>query len=139
MRRFTLVLILLSAFSSGCERATFRRVPVYSVTGQLFVRGQPAVSARIELQSLDDIGLNRLRPHANVQPDGTFSLTTYSTEDGAPSGNYALTVAWPAPPKHRFDPAGPDRLKGRYADPRRPLRTVVVAPEPLDLGRIDIH
>jgi hypothetical protein len=49
-----------------------------------------------------------------------------------------MTVIWPAPPKRRFDPQGPDRLKGRYADPRRPLRTVTVAQE-LDLGRIDIQ
>jgi hypothetical protein len=137
-RLISVLLFTLWVFSSGCERTTFRRAPVYPVTGQLFIRGQPAANAHIELQSLSDIQLNRLRPHADVQPDGTFSLTTYDTDDGAPAGTYALTVSWPAPPKRRFDPQGPDRLNARFADPRRPLRTVTVAQEQ-DLGRIDIQ
>ena len=57
--------------------------------------------------------------------DGFFSLKTYVLHDGAPAGDYMVTVEWPGDdpgvPVDRDDPEyvpfGPDRLKGRYADP----------------------
>jgi hypothetical protein len=134
-----LALALLGPLLTGCRRPPFERVPVYPVCGQLFIHGKAAVNARIQLHDLSDIALGRLRPHAIVQADGSYRLTTFNTEDGAPVGTYAVTVTWPAPPKRRFDPEGPDQLKGRYADPRRPLRKVVIIPAENDLGRSDIN
>ena len=33
-------------------------------------------------------------PRAAVQPDGTFALTSYSSNDGAAPGEYVLTITW---------------------------------------------
>src|SRR5262249_32774745 len=51
----------------------------------------------------------------------TFELTTYVKGDGAPGGDYAITIEWippRPPPPHRPKQIG-DRLKGRYSDPQR--------------------
>ncbi len=89
----------------------------------------------MQLSAAGDLKLVALCPHAIVEPDGSFRLTTYRTGDGAPAGSYALTVSWPLPPV-RGREEGPDRLRGRYADPARPLRRVEVAAGDNDLGTI---
>jgi hypothetical protein len=82
--------------------------------------------------------LDHWGPHAIVGADGSFSLTTFVTDDGAPAGAYALTISWPAAPRQRFASEGPDRLHGRFSDPRRPVRQVQIVPGNNDLGRIDL-
>jgi hypothetical protein len=122
---------------AGCS-GTSDRPAVYPVRGQLFVRGQPAVNAVVQLYAQGDPRLDGLCPHAIVGPDGAFKLTTYTTDDGAPAGTYALTVTWALPPKPGYEADGPDRFNRRYADPRRPVRQVTIALgenvlEPIDL------
>jgi hypothetical protein len=137
-RAFPLFAVFLLS-ATGCWLPRLDRATTYPVSGRLFIRGVPAVNARIELRAVDDKELDLLRPHAIAQADGLFRLTTFATDDGAPPGRYALTVTWPAPPKKRFDPEGPDRLKGRFADPRRPMSTVLITPGDNELGRLDIQ
>jgi hypothetical protein len=33
-------------------------------------------------------------PTGRVQPDGSFAISTYAEADGAPAGEYVLTVQW---------------------------------------------
>jgi hypothetical protein len=50
----------------------------------------------VQLVALNDPLLARLVPHAEVDADGSFRLTTtFRTGDGAPAGRYALTLTWP--------------------------------------------
>ena len=58
--------------------------------------------------------------HKYTQPDGTFQLASTAAGDGAPEGDYAVTVVWPAKGAHG-DTFGPDRLEGKFADPKNPL------------------
>jgi hypothetical protein len=66
-----------------------------------------------------------MRPHGIVEPEGIFQLKTYRDGDGAPAGDYRVTIEWPSEtPRSRSDPGdagstptGPDRLRGRYANP----------------------
>src|SRR5258707_15381005 len=58
-----------------------------------------------------------------VQEDGSFELVCGSLGKGAPPGEYDVVIEWKQAshgsrgrPKH-----GPDKLKGRYADPKHPL------------------
>jgi hypothetical protein len=127
-------LVLLLA---GCTGSSGDRVKTYPVSGNIYVNGQPAAGAVVECYAVDDPKLLALRPHAIAGPDGSFKLTTYNTGDGAPAGSYALTVKWPAPPRPTQE-TGPDRLKGRYADPKRPARRITVHPSDNDLETIEL-
>jgi hypothetical protein len=133
------LLACLSLFTAGCWSRITGRPTVYPVNGQVFINGQPAVNARVQFHAVSDPELDRLRPHAIVQTDGSFRLTTFKAEDGAPAGTYAVTVTWPSPPKRRFDSEGPDRLQGRYADPRRAVRQVEVRQGANELERMDLR
>jgi hypothetical protein len=121
----------------GCAGTNGDRVKTYPVSGNIYVNGLPAAGAVVECFALDDPALLPLRPHAIAGPDGTFKLTTYKTGDGAPAGSYALTVKWPTPPRPNQE-TGVDRLKGRYADPKRPARRIKVQPSDNDLETIDL-
>lgn len=60
-------------------------------------------------------------PHGEVDADGRFRIGTYDTADGAPAGEYAVTITWP---ETKADPGGGevttgDRLGGRYSDPAK--------------------
>ena len=60
-------------------------------------------------------------PRGVAGKDGTFVVTSRTTDDGAPEGEYAVTIIWPAEedPKKQFDNTPPDRLKNRYNDVER--------------------
>jgi hypothetical protein len=133
-----LVAAVLGVALSGCWWAKGDRPPTYPVEGSLFVNGRPAAGATVQLYAAADPKLAALRPHAVVKADGTFRLTTFRTEDGAPAGSYVLTVRWPLPPRPGREDEGTDRFRGRYADPKRPVRQVEVAPGTNEVGRIDL-
>jgi hypothetical protein len=94
------------------------RKPVYHAHGQVFdAAHKPAVGALVILHPAGDP--NDLdKPRGYVEEDGTFYLTTYAEKDGAPAGDYVATVEWRGPKKTPFEAASPDRLQGRYNNPK---------------------
>jgi hypothetical protein len=134
--RFSIVAMVLAIALAGCSK-TNDHLPTFPVSGSLFVGGQPAAGATIHLNAVGDAELGKLVPHATVDADGSFRLTTFSTADGAPAGRYALTVKWPGKPKPGHE-VGPDRLQGRYADFKLPAREIEITSGANDLGRIDL-
>lgn len=107
------VLLSLCA-SAGCGQG--KRVNLCPVEGKLLVSGQPAGSASVYFYPCDPT--QRRIPVATTAPDGTFQLTTIRSGDGAPEGNYDITVVWPDYSIPRDECADPlhDRLNLRYAD-----------------------
>lgn len=76
-----------------------------------------------------------MRPSGRAGPDGSFTLTSYEEGDGAPAGEYKVTVEWPSEdPNDPSDPddpegqipRGPDWLQGRYADPATTSLTATI-------------
>jgi hypothetical protein len=120
---------------AGCGRLRLDRPETYPVRGRLLVADKPAAGAWVQLNPTSDPGLFGLCPHGIVDVDGSFELTTYNTGDGAPAGSYGLTVKWPSRSRPNRE-EGPDRLRGRYSDPRRPLKQVQVSAGDNDLGTI---
>jgi hypothetical protein len=62
-------------------------------------------------------------PNAITGEDGSFVLTTYENKDGAPAGDYVVTISTaprPVEKKVSLKKAEPyvDLLKGKYADPK---------------------
>jgi hypothetical protein len=117
-------LILLLA-AGGCERQAGprdTRLALYPVRGRVSVDGYPAEGAFVVFHpEHDPADPDHPRPHATVRAGGSFVLGTYEEGDGAPAGNYVVTVVWAAGPRDG------DRLAGRYSSPAHPqLRTVVL-------------
>jgi hypothetical protein len=126
-----LVLVVTLACLAGC--AGPRRVKVHPVQGKLLVGGQPAADAKVAFHPIGQAGPLARLPVATTAADGSYRLMTYVSGDGAPAGEYAVTVVWPdssQPHDECADGVAHDRLKGRYADPdRSPLRVTVVPDE----------
>ena len=120
LRRFAVGTLLLAAVLGVSCRGGRR--PVFPVRGQVFFEGKPTPEALVIFHPLDDPDPNAPRPVARVAADGSFAPTTYTTDDGAPAGRYAVTVAWVKERDNQNAPRGEERdpqnlLPDRYAKP----------------------
>ncbi len=95
--------------------------------------GKPA--AGVTLKLLPEVANSRT-PTATVREDGSFSMSYYSKDDGAPTGKYRLLVLWMRPPADGGLPQ--DYFRGRYADPQHAVKTIEVLEAPNDLGTITL-
>jgi hypothetical protein len=70
-------------------------------------------------------------PSAQVLRDGSFALTTFDEADGAPAGDYAVTVQWRKLIRNGAEALpGPDIVPPDYARPETtPLKATVVEGE----------
>lgn len=111
-----LAFCVFAVSSLGCTGNDFAEVPVQPVTGKLLVQGEPAYGAYIVFHPSESVGMTKgNKPFARVSRDGTFSITTYTSDDGVPVGDFKVTVIWPEDPEARGP--SPDRLEGRYKLP----------------------
>jgi len=125
--------LLLVAVLLGCGAGG--KPPAIPVKGKvLFRKDTPAAGAMIVFHPVSD-DYERLiggKPFAVVQQDGSFTLTTYQENDGAPEGEYGISVDWRVKPKNFlvFDSesssSGKQMLKEKYTDPRKPFMKVTV-------------
>ena len=124
----------------GCGTKRGDRPAVHPVSGKLLVAGEPAANSEVVLYPVGGNEHPLMRPHATVQSDGSFHLTTFATRDGAPVGDFALTVTWPGPrvKGQGDDEPGPDRLQQLYADPKKPAASVHIGTETTELATIDL-
>lgn len=133
---------LLWAFSllvgaTGCSTDNWQ-AKTYAASGRISINGQPPAGAVVTLHSVkrkvDQRGSN---PWGIVRDDGTFSLSTYEQEDGAPPGEYAVTVRWP---EDVTDMAAAmlDRLGGAYSNEERSEWKVTIEPGKTELPLIEI-
>ena len=75
-------------------------------------------------------------PRATVGADGTFQVSTYGENDGAPAGDYVILISWEAPNPTNEEASGPDRLGGRYVDPAKSKLTAKIELRPTELPPI---
>jgi len=86
-------MLLLLGFVVGCGGDG--RLPTSPVAGSITFDGKPLANAEIWLVPKSEEVKNArvtIRPYAKTQPDGTFTVTSYLVDDGAPLGEYALMV-----------------------------------------------
>ena len=139
--------------AASCGRSTRAvpeiegKLPVFPVSGKLTLDGQPMAGAFVMFYPLrrlpDDAAKNQ--PHAKVDEDGNFRLSTYGDGDGAPAGKYRVTVSW----KTTDDSYSseqiselPDKAPPRYIDSRTSRLFAEVKEEETslpewDLGELD--
>lgn len=135
MRLSFLTLVAVVAVT-GCEKPPEPRVPVYPVRGKVLVGGKPVAGIMIVLHAADGSQPAPAKPNAKTTADGTFQLSTYDPQDGAPAGEYAVTMFWF---KNTPDDDGSaDRFKGKYGNPKHPIQKVTIAAGPNELPVIQV-
>jgi len=119
--RFVLDLITLAIVPLACGPSESLK-PVFPARGQVFLEGKPAAGVLVVLHPIGDPTPNALDPRAVVEGDGTFVISTHYANDGAPPGQYAVTVhSLKSGPDSGGAPAAPggDSIPARYADRRQ--------------------
>src|SRR5262245_44200649 len=117
MRRSISVIMLLLILA-GCGQTDPNAA--YPVRGQVLYEAKPPVGALVVLHPLiRPTSSDVPRPHGEVKNDGTFELTTFKPQDGAPPGDYAVTVEWWRSPaawdRRAADEPAQNWLPARYA------------------------
>src|SRR5438067_3375069 len=114
----------------------------YPVKGKVLVNGQPAQECQVALNWSKD-EKRPATPQGLTNENGEFQLTSFVSNDGAPEGEYVVTIEWherSGVTKMDFD--GPDRLGGEYAriDKNKGLPGFVVKVDrqPLELPPFDL-
>jgi hypothetical protein len=104
----------------GCGKGdTDGRLATVPVSGTVHFKGKPIPGALVTLHAKTPLEENAPAPRATVGPDGKFELTTYLTRDGAPQGDYAVTVHWYKPVLKQGELVpGPNALPKRYQQPQ---------------------
>jgi hypothetical protein len=128
--RLLFLAVGISPFA-GCSDCDPTRVPVHPVLGAIQFRGQPINGAFVTLHPKNGANIDVPHPRASVAADGSFTLTTFDGNDGAPAGDYVLTVQWYRPVKQGGDwVGGPNVLPKKYASPHTSdVRITVTAGE----------
>ena len=126
----------------GCASKDPRQKVCYPVEGQVLVKTQPAAGAIIAFQPAG--GGNPEEwfagyPQATAGADGTFHVVTYGDQVGAPAGDYVVTIVWPAERDPNDEEASPpDKLAGKYADPKTTSLKAKVESGPTKLSAFSI-
>jgi hypothetical protein len=76
---------------AGCGTS---QAPVHPVRGKVLFEGKPIPHALVVFHPTQNAEKDAPRPRAQVGPDGSFALGTFAGGDGAPAGDYAVTVEW---------------------------------------------
>ncbi len=107
----------LRAIETGEAAAPeYHRKPTHPVRGTVTLHGQPVPQAYVVFQSTSK-ETGAPRGDAFTEADGSFTLSAYEANDGAPAGDYVVTVTQRKP---LFDEAGlpgPNALPERFARP----------------------
>lgn len=129
------VLAALLGVSAGCGDGKPQTVPVGGKV--MFNKTTPAAGALVVFHPSDPQVEKRLggKPFAKVAEDGTFKLTTFVEGDGAPEGEYGITVDWRKKEDDKSKPkfqlgegkgGGKPALKPQYSNPQAPFKTVTI-------------
>ena len=122
-----IVPVLTLWMMTGCGEQSLQSaaLPTHPTTGQLTINGVPVKGAIVRLFPVAPAaeGSSPIVPTGTVREDGTFELTSYVTGDGAPQGDYLITLEWPDPSlvssRDAMPGDAPDRLKHRFFNPER--------------------
>jgi hypothetical protein len=94
---FVGLLTVTLAASCGKSRPEIKgKLPLFPVTGKVTMNGQPMPGAIVLLHPIFEFPASAApqRPRAKAEDNGTFKLSTYANQDGAPAGKYYVTVSW---------------------------------------------
>jgi hypothetical protein len=98
-----------------CPACSSNRKSVNKVRGLVLVDGKPAAQAQVLLHPAAG-SAEELRPSGHTDDQGYFTLSSYVNGDGAPEGDYVVTVTWFRMHQVGGDSVRYNALPKRYAD-----------------------
>jgi hypothetical protein len=117
IRSFRLYTLAAVTLLAGCGGPSG---PVCApVTGRVSFQGKPLAEAMVVLHRIGGDVQGNQKPMAYTDTDGAFALTTFSHNDGAPPGDYAITIELRTPKLVGEETVrdGPNLLPPRFAKP----------------------
>ncbi|MCE9544800.1 MAG: carboxypeptidase-like regulatory domain-containing protein [Planctomycetia bacterium] len=135
---FCVVLVAAASLvAGGCSKSDANKIKTYAVRGQVTLEGQPVPGAFVVLHPQGvtaDTAAAAPTARGQTGADGRFQLTTFASDDGAPAGQYAVTVVHhPTQDKDGSIEPGPNVLPPRYASPKTTNLHVSINPAENDL------
>lgn len=127
-------------FAAGCNGGKDK---LYPVRGKLMFKNEPMAGAIVYFHLEGSRDVNKQVPYGTADANGEFQLMTYPAGEGAPAGEYVVTIIWPGKATGGRETGGrseeaPDRLNKKYATPGPQSPKVTVRPEPNQLQTINL-
>lgn len=130
--------ILCAFLLAGCGPPEGRK-SVYPAKGRIVnAKGEPLAGAVVMMHPTDALTDHRHKPAGTADKDGNFVLSTYTENDGAPSGEYVATIEWKPVRKNLNEPEPTDRLGGKFRDPKASPFKITIAKKSNDLPPIQL-
>jgi hypothetical protein len=130
----TIAGLLAFLTSLGCSDNW--QAATHPASGRVSINGEPPVGALVQLYPLGEkVDVRNSRPWGLVGTDGAFTLSTYESGDGAPTGEYKFTIIWPVDPS---SPAPTDRLDYKFSRPEQSTRSMTIQEGENVLPPVDI-
>lgn len=127
---------LISVLSLGCSKPGW--LETYPVKGIVRVDGKPAKEVMLTFHPREQTADRPYTPSGKTNENGEFSLSTFVTDDGAPAGDYDVTITWPV----RYNPISTlwegDKLKGRYDKKESAAFHVTIEKKPQELPPFEL-
>jgi hypothetical protein len=105
-RSFVAVLLILAPAAAGCGSGRSSLPPLYKVTGIVTAKGgQSLAGGGIQFAPVNDPSFT---VSGDLADDGSFSVRTFKGNEngnGAPEGEYRVTIQFPIPADQRALPA----------------------------------
>jgi hypothetical protein len=119
----TKVILCLTALVALTCASCGQKNNIYPVAGNVSYKGSPAAGATVFFYRQGRDPMNEHMMMGIVQDDGDFELVCGSLGKGAPPGEYDVLIEWKQTSGQSTGrpQRGPDKLQGRYADPKHPL------------------
>lgn len=109
--------VLACATIAGCSSEA-ERTPVFKTSGKVIYQNAPVAGAFVVLHPKGAAKPEDPRPSAIVRDDGVFEATTFESADGAPAGDYIVTIEHRKLIKYDGDwQPGPNVLPAKYENP----------------------
>jgi hypothetical protein len=118
----------------GCSAEQGPKNPkCYPVSGRVLVDGKPAVRAVVSFHPTAPQEDGKISVGQTMtDDDGKFRMTTFSAGDGAPKGDYIVTIVASWVVKEGHDVPVPDLLKGEYATKEKSTLKATVGEVPVE-------
>jgi hypothetical protein len=137
-KRNWVIAAFLSLGITACGSGETRK-QTFPVTGKIVLAdGKPAQHALVVLHSTTpEAGAEPLRPRGKVSSDGSFKLTTYDGDDGAPAGKYTVSLElWLAGARAEDPPV--NKLPAKYSKPETSGIEVTINEGPTEVPTIQL-